>query len=99
MVPKSRKRQLTAPLILSVLLLMNAPAATAGRGPLPKQAAGVAHDDHEAFFTKAWLWMMSLLENGLCIDPDGRCALGATPSGVDRGACIDPNGGCVAPSS
>jgi len=56
--------------------------------------------DREAlFFSWAWHWVRSLWEkNGMCIDPDGRCAEGGTgsaPSQPDRGACIDPNGGCI----
>ena len=99
MFPKGRKQQLTTLLVLLALLMMNAPAATAGGGPLPKQAAGVTQDDREAFLLRVWHWMQSLVENGMCIDPDGRCTPGGAPSNLDHGPCIDPDGGCLAPPS
>jgi len=107
MFPQGRK-QITALLILLGLLMMNVPAATAGGGgALPNQTVGVAYEDGETFFSRAWSWMRPLWagaapiqpEAGPCIDPDGRCTPGAAPIHLDQGLCIEPNGGCVASSS
>jgi len=105
MFPKGRKQ--TAVLTLVGLLMVSAPAARGGGGGgLPNQTAEVVREDRdrEVFFSRAWDWIRSLWEkNGMCIDPDGRCAQGGTvspPSQIDHGPCIDPNGGgCVASSS
>jgi len=96
MFPQGRK-QITALLILLGLLMMNVPAAIAGAGgPLPKQTAGVAHEDGEAFFSRAWSWMRSLWEkNGPCIDPNGGCTPGGALSQPEAGPCIDPDGRCT----
>ena len=95
--PIPTAEQFTTLLVLLALLMMNSPAATAGGGPLPNHAAGVAHDDHAAFLLRVWHWMQSLLENGPCIDPNGRCTQGGTVpiSQPDNGMCIDPDGRCA----
>jgi len=95
MFPKGRKLTVVLALLVS-LLVTSGPAARAGGGGLPKQPAGVAQvRGPETVF---WRWMRSLWEkNGMCIDPNGRCAesTGSTPSQSDAGACIEPDGRCV----
>jgi hypothetical protein len=100
MFPKGRKPM--AMLTLAGLLAVSGPAARASGGGLPKQTAGVAQEIRapEAFFSWAWRWMRSLWEkNGLCIDPNGMCITGSTPSHPDAGACIDPDGRCITGST
>jgi hypothetical protein len=91
-------RRRALPLLLCAGLLTSWASAATAQKPRAAQAAAPAAS---SLLDRAWRLLQSLWgEEGCRIDPDGRCATGATPaprpgSATDTGCRIDPDGHCA----